>query len=184
MSNDKSSLTDEIGYATMRTFGLIATTVIFILSLNIDYPKFAKGFDLSLVILLAATVFVNPRLALFCGLIAGFICDLYAGKLSVFHMAFYSLPGLIGPLIVEGVLFRSNTAAGILVFAFIIFKFFLQYLMLFILGQGDWLTAFLRINWWSVFVLVGIVMLFWEKLGFWMAARPERIRFRRGIYGR
>lgn len=184
MNYDKAHFADEIGPAALRTVGILAFAVVLLLSLNIESPRFAKGFDLPLVILLAAAIFVNPRLALFCGLAAGFICDLYAGKLSVFHMAFYSLPGLLGNLLGEGVLFRSNTVAGILVFVFLLLKFFMQYIMLFIFGQGDWLSAFGRINWWGVFLLVVMVIMVWEKLGTWMAARPENIRFRRGIYGR
>ncbi len=184
MNYKKAHFTDEIGPAALRTAGLLAISVVSLLAMNIEHPKFAKGFDLPLIVILAAAIYINPRVALYSGLAAGFVCDLYAGKLSVLHIAFYSLPGLMGPLLSEGVLFKSGTIAGVFVFIFILIKFLIQYIMLFVFGQGDWVTAFSRVNWWSVLILVGFVMIFWEKLGAWMSAQPESMRFRRGIYGR
>ena len=184
MTYERAHVSDEIRPAAIRTCGALFFAVLFVLSLNISHPAFAKGFDIPLAIILLAAVYVQPRLALICGIAAGLVCDLYSGKLILIHTIFYSLPGVLLLFPGEGVLLRSNTVAASVLLGFMIFKFLLQYLLLLVNGYGDWPTVLLKLDWWGVIALVILAFVFWNRAGVWISAKPDSVRFRRGVYGR
>lgn len=184
MKYEGTHLSDEIRPAAIRTGFALGIAVLSLISLNIVHPSFAKGFDVPLAVLLLAAVYVQPRLALISGVAAGIICDLYAGRLDFFHTVFYSLPGAMIMFAGEGVLLRSNSVAAGVLFGLIALKFVLQYLLLFVNGHGDWPTALFQLNWWGAFVLIIVAFGLWNKAGVWLSAKPDSVRFRRGVYGR
>lgn len=184
MSSRPNLYREELGPASMRAIGAIAISVLWLLALNISHPYFAKGFDVPILALVAAAVFINPRLALAAGLLAGIIFDAYSNRLFIFHSLYYCMPGAFVLLLGEGFLARSNLLAVILVASLVIFKLIAQYFWLILLGHGDWPVILLHLNWWGAFLLWAGTFLFWEPLGNWLSGRAKDVRFRRGIYGR
>lgn len=144
---------------------LIGLLVILVqLAFYLIFPGWRAGFDPFLVLLLLLATARGPFLAGVFALVGGVLMDAYSSHLLSFHVIYYLIPVAVGTMIRSQLIVEYNFLGTLTVLALLLGKVLAQFLAFFAMGQLDSAAYLLRVNYWSVLLMAGIVFLCWRWL--------------------
>jgi len=148
----------------LRLVALALLALLIQLALYLRFPEWRAGIDLYLIFLLLLTATRGQLTAGVFALGGGIIMDCFSGSFYVFHTVFYVAPVIMGTLMRSHVLVEYRQLGTLCVATLLIVKILVMFGVALALGWIDSPLYLLRVNYWSLLLVIAAVYLGWNGI--------------------